>query len=230
MQVQRYSGLNGAGVLRECVVVLDVIRASNTVLGALDSGASQVWLVESSERAQALKAAHPDWELWGERRGVIIPGFQGDNSPAQARRRSLKGISVVLTTTNGARAAGLLCQAGPVFIGSLANATAVTEAIRHLAPSRVTLLAVGQHDNSKAPEDELVAVHLEAMLTGKPSDSQEVAEAILASESADRVRGLGQHDDLILCTQPDISRSVPLVVPGEIARVSLWNPVEKTGS
>lgn len=197
--------------MRGCVVILDVIRASNTVLGALDSGAREVWLVEKLDQARELKAAHPDWELWGERGGIMVPGFSGDNSPAHARRGNLKGRSIVLTTTNGTRAAGLLAQAGPVFIGSLGNAAALSKAVRELNPQRVTLLAAGHADNTPAPEDELVADHLEALMSGQTSDASRISEAILACASAHQLLHLGQQDDLRLCASPDISTMIPFV-------------------
>lgn len=222
MRLGRHSGLIGAAALTGCVVILDVIRASNTVLGALDSGAGEVWLAGTLDQARALKVAHPAWELWGERGGVMVPGFQGDNSPAQARRRDLSGNNVVLTTSNGSRAAGLLRGAGPVFIGSLANAEALVRLIQELAPPTVTMLAVGQPDNSPAPEDELVAEHLEALLAGETGDAEAVGRAILKSISAQRLRELGQDDDLELCSRPGLSQSVPLVEPGSPARVRLW--------
>ncbi len=222
MRVLRHSGLAGAGDLTGCVVVLDVIRASNTVLGALDSGAREVWLAAGLGQARALKAAHPDWELWGERQGVKVPGFEGDNSPEQARSRSLSGRTVVLTTSNGARAAARLVRAGPVFMGSLANAGALADAVQQLAPPQVTLLAVGRRDDTPAPEDELVAGHLEALLNGKPSDPAEVERAIVASDSAAKLRRLGQHGDLALCAWADMSRTVPIIETGEPALVRRW--------
>lgn len=222
MRLIRHSGLAGAQGLTGCVVVLDVIRASNTVLGALDSGAREVWLAAGLDQARALKAAHPDWELWGERQGVKVPGFEGDNSPAQARRRELGGRTVVLTTSNGARAAAKLTRARPVFMGSLANAAALVDAIKQQAPAGVTLLAVGRRDNSPAPEDELVAGHLESLLDARRSDPVEVERAIMASDSAAELRRLGQHDDLALCARADLSRMVPIIEPGEPARVRRW--------
>ncbi|MCF8131375.1 MAG: 2-phosphosulfolactate phosphatase [Deltaproteobacteria bacterium] len=223
MQVSRYSGLNGARDLRGSVVILDVIRASNTVLGALDSGAREVWLVEELDEARSLKAANPQWELWGERGGVMVPGFAGDNSPALARSRDLTGVSVVLTTTNGTRAAGLLNNADPVFIGSLANAAALCEFILQLNPSWVTLLAAGHGDNSPALEDELVADHLESLLKGHESDPKRVAKAILACGAAKTLRQLGQQDDLKWCASPDISNMIAVVDAGETPRARPWN-------
>lgn len=224
MHLKRHSGLAGAQELTGCVVILDVIRCSNTVLGALESGADEVWLVGDLDQAQALKAAHPDWDLWGERGGVMVPGFQGDNSPAQARKCRLAGRSVVLTTSNGSQAAARLHQAGPVFIGSLDNAAALVRVINRLAPAEVTMLAVGDGDNRLSVEDELVAEHLLALLAGRASDPAQVAEAIRAGESGRRLCALGQHDDLTLCCRPDMSQAVPVVEAGDPPRARLWGP------
>jgi 2-phosphosulfolactate phosphatase len=229
MRLIRRSGPAGAENITGCVVVLDVIRASNTILGALENGAREVWLVGSLEQARALKRAHPAWELWGERGGVMVAGFQGDNSPAQARRRDLAGKSVVLTTSNGTRAATLLRRAALVFIGSLANAEALAEVLLALDPPQVTLLTAGRMDGCLAPEDELVAAHLQDLLSGRPSDGATVGRAIKGCVSAQRLRDLGQHEDLELCASPGPCRTVPVVELGPPARAFPWGRTPALG-
>ena len=50
---------------------------------ALGAGAARVVPVEGIDEARALKAAHPDWLLVGERHGRRLPGFDCGNSPTE---------------------------------------------------------------------------------------------------------------------------------------------------
>ena len=65
-------------------VVIDVLRASTTMVTALANGARSVIPCRDVESARQIAAGYPPGEvlLGGERRGVRIEGFHLDNSPA----------------------------------------------------------------------------------------------------------------------------------------------------
>ena len=184
------------------VVVLDVFRASNTVLSLLAAGVAGVWLLADLERARALRQARPQMLLWGERGGVMPPDFDGDNSPCRAARGPLAGREVILTTSAGTQA---------VCLASFANATALVEYLTALAPAAVSLLPMGLEAKAPAQEDQEAARYLAALLSGRRPDFAPIRQRLLACPGADRLRRLGQDDDLAFCTTLDSHQVVPLV-------------------
>lgn len=214
MEIVTLRGLDGLEAVREPVVIFDVFRASNTIIALLAAGADGVALIADLDQAYALKAAHPDWLLAGERNGVPQPGFDGDNSPARAAGLNPAGRRAVLTTSAGTQAVARLTNAAAVFYGSFANAAALTRHLRALDPPRVALLPMGYRAVSPALEDDLAAMYLEQSLKGAPPDFAPLRERLLASEAAGRMRRLGNEADLAFCTSLDHQPVVPRVSYG----------------
>lgn len=210
MRVTCTNDLTSLESLRGAVVVLDVFRASNTII-ALVAGEARVCLLASLDQARSLKAAQPDWALLGERQGVRLPGFDGDNSPAAVSRADYRGKTAILTSSNGTQALARLRAAGPVFFGSLANAGALTARLRQINPDAVTFLAMGRA-GEPALEDDLAAQYLAARLAGERPDFAPLRQRLLTSPAAGRLRGLGLDEDLEFCCRLDSHAVVPQVV------------------
>jgi len=210
-----HHGLDGLERLSDAVVVIDVFRASNTILALLAAGAAEVALVADLDHARAFKSAHPDRLLLAERGGMTVSGSDGGNSPASAHRLVAPGARVILSTSAGTRAVHRLTSARSVLFASFANAAAVERALRAARPERVTFLPMGLEAREQALEDDLVAAYLTAALSGAPPDFGPLREQLLACPGADRLRRLDQHDDLAWCTRLDTSDLVPVVRPGD---------------
>jgi 2-phosphosulfolactate phosphatase len=137
------------------VVVIDVLRATTTIVQALASGAEQVVPCLEVEEAQRLAAETGSQAvLGGERGGRQIPGFDLGNSPAEYSRERVGGKTVVFTTTNGTRAM-LRCKAAQrVLIGAFVNFSAVC---RELAGGEPIALVCAGTDGHVTREDTLLA-------------------------------------------------------------------------
>src|SRR5215471_6039661 len=87
-------------------VVIDVLRATTTIVYALAAGARCVRPCAEVAEAQALAAEMRVGRvlLGGERGGEPLPGFDLGNSPREFTPRVCRGCTLVLTTTNGTRA------------------------------------------------------------------------------------------------------------------------------
>ncbi len=124
-------------------VVIDVLRASTTMVHALHAGAIEVVPCLEVNEAVALAAAMPAASvvLGGERQGVLIPGFDLANSPADYTPSRVGGKTVLFTTTNGTRALMRCRLARRVLVGGFVNASAVVGEL--LGEARVHLLCAG---------------------------------------------------------------------------------------
>lgn len=107
-------------------IILDILRATSTIVTAMASGCREVVPVETVADAFSISQKRPDAILGGERKSQLIPGFHLGNSPLEYKSEKVGDKAVVFTTTNGTRAI-LRAAAGDskVLIGSLLNAGAV---------------------------------------------------------------------------------------------------------
>jgi len=194
------------------IVVLDIFRASNTIIELLARGAERVVALCDEADALVLKPKHPDWLLVGERNGVRIPGFDADNSPTALPER-LDDRGAIMTTSNGTRILDACGADGEVLIGSFANASALIAHLRSDGAQDPTFWAVGTVGDVPAVEDEACAQYLDALFHGHPADFVAARAEAMGGDGGDRLRRLGLDADLALCTELDRTTLIPLRVP-----------------
>lgn len=137
-------------------VVIDVLRATTTIVQALAAGAREVIPCLEVEDALRVAATLPagSFLLGGERGGVKIDGFDLGNSPAEYRAEAVAGKVVVFTTTNGTRAMLACAGADQILCGAFVNVSAICEVLR--TGSNINLICAGT-DGRITREDVLLA-------------------------------------------------------------------------
>ncbi|HEX3045033.1 MAG TPA: 2-phosphosulfolactate phosphatase [Bacillota bacterium] len=107
----------------QTVVVLDILRATSTIVTALGNQARKVIPVVEPAQVVEIKNSRPDETIiaGGERSGFKIEGFDLGNSPAEYSPEKVAGKDVILCTTNGTKAINLAKGAREIFIGSFLN-------------------------------------------------------------------------------------------------------------
>jgi 2-phosphosulfolactate phosphatase len=209
-------------------IVVDVLRATSTIVQALDAGYRRVFCCAEVEEARALREDLIGAVLAGERGGQAIPGFDLGNSPSEFVRPL--GEQLVLTTTNGTRAvvtAATACDA--VLIGSLLNLNAVAAAAAELAED-ATVVCAGV-DGAFTLDDAYCAGRIVQALGGTRTDAAEAAVRLAASfanaeeglRAAQNPRQEGLDEDIAWCAQENVSAVVPrfLGMRGPAAEVGL---------
>jgi 2-phosphosulfolactate phosphatase len=159
IQVHLLPALAPQGALTGGVaVVIDVLRATTTIVHALAAGCAAVVpcleVEEARKRATTLRAAGKVL-LGGERGGVALPGFDLGNSPSEYTPSVCKGATVVLTTSNGTRALLRAAEAERVLVAGFVNYSAVCEQLR--ADARPVHVICAGTEGEVSLEDTLLA-------------------------------------------------------------------------
>jgi Phosphosulfolactate phosphohydrolase and related enzymes len=226
MQVQVISSVNEASsaqFVHKTAIIIDVLRATSSIITALAAGSSGVVPVETVMEA---RAAHQEGDLLcGERFCKKIPGFDLGNSPDEFLMNAVKDRRVILTTTNGTRAIHKSTKAEYVLIAALLNASACAKAAIDLRRD-VVILCAGSHDEF-AIEDGLCAglllsrmqaLHaapLEmddfglAMLSLYQDRANKIKETIRSGATGKRLLKLGMAKDIDICSEVDTCMGVP---------------------
>lgn len=147
-----------AGQLRGgLAVVIDVLRASTTMIHALAAGCGCVRPCLEVEEARTIAGDMRVGRalLGGERGGMKLPDFDLGNSPGEYTTRLCKGTTVVMTTTNGTRALIRAAEAERVVLAGFVNFSAVCEQISN-DPRPLHIICAGT-EGEVALEDTLLA-------------------------------------------------------------------------
>jgi 2-phosphosulfolactate phosphatase len=138
-------------------VVVDVLRATTTMIHALAAGCTAVRpcleVDEARTLADSMRAGRV--LLGGERGGVPLDGFDLGNSPREYTASTCRGRTLVMTTTNGTRALLRAAEAGRVLLAGFVNYSAVCEQLRQ-DPRPIHIVCAGT-EGAVTLEDTLLA-------------------------------------------------------------------------
>jgi 2-phosphosulfolactate phosphatase len=226
-----------AKVQRGTAVVIDVIRATSTIVEALANGAQAVYPTLSTEEAIRLanSLGREDTVLCGERKGLKVEGFDLGNSPREFTPERIRGKRLVMSTTNGTRAFLAAQGAERVLAGSFLNLSGVTRALADT--ERLFLVCAGKEDRFSLDDALCAGGILRAVIeeNGVDPELDDASRAVLAlardlepNEGLLRATAAGVAlvevelgDDLAICTQVDRHSVVPemhdrmIRLPGE---------------
>ena len=205
------------------VVVIDILRATSSIVYGIDNGARAIIPVAQVE--DCLNYADKGFLLAAERNGEVVEGYDFGNSPFSYTADKVAGKTVVLTTTNGTKALHLAKKAHQVVIGSFLNLQSLCEWIK-LQDRNVLLLCAGWKDQFNL-EDTLFAGAVVQQLRSSFElyDDASVAAEDLYTLAKDNLRayvGKSSHshrmvalnieEDVKFCLQLNICEAIPVLV------------------
>lgn len=193
-------GLGPAEVHGRTVFVVDILRATTVMCAALCHGAKALIPVASAEAALKLAETigRTDVLLAGERNCLRIPGFPLGNSPLEMTENTVRGKTIIVTTSNGTKAL-LACQgAAAVYPAAAANLTAAAERVREATENgeRVLIVCAGRN-GAFALDDAYCAGRLLAATLGAGTSRRGLNDAALACLDLVRRYGSGWERPLL---------------------------------
>lgn len=218
-------------------VIIDVLRASSTIVTAISNGAKGVIPVEdmgsASKISQSLDSPH--YLLCGEKDGKKIDGYALGNSPLEYSAETVQNKTIILNTTNGTKAIKRSLLADEIIVGCFLNLEAIVEALRH-SENELVLVCSGWHGRL-ALEDLLCAGNIIYELTQGtlPDDARDgakvafglfekfgnnVYETISHSNHAVRLEGIVGHEDVEFCCQVSKFNILPTLTDGIISTIN----------
>lgn len=226
VQVHLLPSLAPPGRLADGVaVVIDVLRATTTIIHALAAGCPVVHPCAEVEEARQLAGGMRVGRvlLGGERGGRPIVGFDVGNSPREYSPKLCRDRALVLTTTNGTRAVLRAVEAARTLLAAFVNYSAVCEQLRQEARP-IHILCAG-NQGEVALEDTLLAGALVDFLCEvgevRLNDGARLAwdcfenhgkvlqGALEVSQAGATLRRLGYDDDIRAAAQVDQFNLVP---------------------
>ena len=211
------------------VVIIDVLRATSTIVTALHNGAKCVIPVDSVTECMRI-GRQIDSITAGERDGKVAEGLQYGNSPFEYPREFINGKTLVLTTTNGTKLLQMALDnnAKAIIAASFANLSAVCKFL--IAEKQNVILACAAWKDKVNIEDSLFAGAVIQQVKKHFSvncDSSQTAAILYDNAKEDlfefvkeknishyqRLSSFGLEKDIRYCLSPDIANV--LVVYGD---------------
>jgi len=208
-------------------VVVDVLRATTTIITALMNGAKEIVPVGSVEFAMKASSNMFGGQtlICGERNAKKIDGFNLGNSPLEFTNDVIGGKSLVLFTTNGTKAIVKAKYSDEVIIASFLNISAVAKYLVELNKP-FEILCAGKN-NSFCLEDTVFAGKLIAEILTQTEDV-ELTDSGLASVAIAKTFGKnlkkmfaesehgkfliesGFEEDLKYCAKLNVTEDIPV--------------------
>lgn len=233
-----YGKQNDSQLQDTTVIVVDVLRATTSVICALNGGAVKVVPTVDAGDAVALasRLGARECVLGGERGGIRINGFELGNSPEEYLARTVRGKTVIISTTNGTGALYSVRSADKVLISAMINRTAAAKAAA--ADGNDILIVCAGTDGQPSADDLLTAGAIIDAVRGyadvRPGDLTDMAllcEHLFRDWSEggfdlastfhySRLCALGFDADVRFCMTPDTTDTVPVYRDGVIMKLN----------
>jgi 2-phosphosulfolactate phosphatase len=110
------------------VVVVDIFRATSTMVAALANGVKEILPLADLQSCQLMK--EKGFLIGGERNGLTAPGFEMGNSPVAYLQGDYTGRKLAMTTTNGTQAIEKSKGADQILVGAFPNLQATVSYIQ----------------------------------------------------------------------------------------------------
>jgi len=214
--------LHQYAVVDKVAVVVDVLRASSTMITAFAHGLNRLMPVAYVEGCLALRRL--GYMSAGERDGAKVEGFDFGNSPYDVMNGNLEGKSLAMTTTNGTLAIEKAKSAKKLMIGAFLNLSALADRLKEI--NEDTLIVCAGWKGHINLEDTLFSGALVSKLADHfeikgdsalaaqlmySTSKDNLYEVVSQTSHAKRLKKLSAEKDMRFCLEPDKYDVVPIL-------------------
>jgi len=218
---------------KKVVVVIDVLRASSTIITALMNKAKGIIPVEDMGEASRISQSvdSDNLLLCGEKDGIKIQGYDLGNSPFEYSPEVVENKTLIFNTTNGTKAIKKAVGSADLYIGTFLNLSTIVNTLSK-EEKDIVLICAGWRGRM-AIEDLLFAGNIvynlsKGELIEDARDGAKVAfglydkfrdniaEVVHSSNHAMRLKEINGNEDIDYCAQTDICNVLPVLNDGII--------------
>lgn len=213
-------------------IVIDVLRATSVLAVVFERGLERAYIATSHEIARRY-AREQGYLLCGETDGLRVPDFDYGNSPVEFSTLDLAGKRLVLSTSNGTKAAGAVQSAQQVFFGAARNRASVANAAWESASqlgADISIVCAGTKGQFSLEDATVAGMYVEALVSnGEAWTMPTITDSAIAARrlwqtEPNLLRGWmeGNHaialcesgfgEDVGYCSAIDVSETVPILV------------------
>ncbi len=218
----------------DCSIVIDVLRATTTMVTALSVGTEAVQVFSDLDELMRVSNSWDETKRIraGERGGSKVAGFDFGNSPLDCNPELMAGKRLFVSTTNGTRAFQRV-EDSPIVLGAaLINRQEVVDFLIEKTPETIWIVGAGW-EGTYALEDTVCAGAIVDLLADKlgvsigdlAGNDEMVAAVALYRLWQDDLLGLFSHashgkrllrleanDDLKYCSELDTVKTLPIQI------------------
>lgn len=203
------------------IILVDVLRASSTIITALANGASKIIPVPTVDAARERIYHFPNGFLAGERAAHPPAGFDYGNSPRSFITERIRGRPIILTTSNFTRTLGTPPPTATILVGAFLNIDHVANTARNLANQMgqpISVISAGSIQGVSM-EDDFTSYQIIIRIQdpeGPPgyADIGDLARELLVSRHGSLLVQAGYEDDIYFCAQPNKYDLTPILQEG----------------
>lgn len=218
------------------VVVIDVLRATSTIVAALYNGAARIQPVASVNEARGLanRKEKTNILLGGEEKGFRIKGFDLGNSPLEYSAEMVKDKTIIFKTTNGTGTFLGVKSAEKILFGSFLNAKALSRFLSKHRPDHLFFANSGLNGHFSLEDAVCSGYIINQLSQFQFGNDEATACSVLAEKLSNDIpelfnqtkhgRYLKSHAfdaDLEYCSRKDILDVIPVFDPEQEGIVGL---------
>jgi len=208
-------------------VVVDIFRATSTIITAIHNGAKEVVPFKETEEVEERALDYPAGQALkcGERNGYTYSGFDLGNSPLEYNRDLIYNKTILFSSTNGSQLFSKIQSARKVIIGGFLNIERVVNSI--IQNKQDCLIACAGNYGNISIEDSVYAGMILAMIKKngviiEMNDEARVSmilyqyyqddfQSIMRESSHGRhLSSIGKEEDMKFCLQVNTVDCLPV--------------------